>query len=153
MSAGRTFLWHFAGDILVRCPSCAGRGRLFRLPAAPGRVVGSRFVCAACGAARDWPSRRGQPVPTLAAGPELHGFGLSLWLQTTCSGEVLWAYNLPHVAFMERYVGARMRCFQSANGAFLGNGTLESRLPRWMLSAKHRGLILRGLKSLRNRAV
>lgn len=149
MSAGRTFLGQFAGDILVRCPSCACCGHLLRFPAPPGRAVGSRFVCPACAATRDWLLARDHCIPSPGAGPELHGFGLSLWLQVACCGEVLWAYNLPHVAFLERYVGARVRSQRSVPRTFLGNRTLESRLPRWVLSAKHRGRVLRGLESLR----
>jgi hypothetical protein len=152
MSAGHTFLGQFAGDILVRCPSCANCGHLLELPAPPGRIVGSRFVCPTCAATRDWLLARDRCIPGPGAGPELHGFGLSLWLQVACCGEVLWAYNLSHVAFLERYVGARVRSQLSVPHTFLGNGTLESRLPRWMLSAKNRDRVLRGLESLREQA-
>jgi hypothetical protein len=65
---------------------------------------------------------------------------------------VLWAYNLLDVAFLERYVGARLRGQRLVPRTFLGNGTLESRLPRWMLAAKHRKPVLRGLRSLRQMA-
>ncbi len=149
MSAGQTFLGQFADDILVRCPSCSGCGHLLRLLAPAGRVVGFRFVCPACAACWDWLLARDRVIPSPAAGPELSGFGLSLWLQVPCCGDVLWAYNGRHVGFLERYVGARVRSQRSVPRTFLGNGTLESRLPRWMLSAKNREAVLRGLRSLR----
>ncbi len=153
MAAGRTFLWHFAGDILVRCPTCAGCAHLQRLPAPPGRRVGYRLVCGRCAATRDWLLARDRVIPSPAAGPELHGFGLALWLQVTCCGHVLWAYNLAHVAFLERYIGARVRTQRSVPRTYLGNGTLESRLPRLVLMAKHRTRVLRGLQSLREMTV
>ncbi len=83
----------------------------------------------------------------------LSGFDLSLWLQTPCCGETLWAYNLAHVAFLEAYVGARIRCYTGAPRDFGGNRTLESRLPRWMLAAKHRARVLHGLQVLRGKAL
>jgi hypothetical protein len=155
MAAGQTFLEKFADDILVRCKTCASSGHLLRLPARPVRpyrVAGYRFVCGGCATTRDWLLPRDRRIPIPAGGPELDGFGLSLWLQVPCSGEVLWAYNIAHVAFLERYVGARVRSQRSAPRTFLGNGTLESRLPRWILLAKHRPRVLRGLQSLRELA-
>jgi hypothetical protein len=153
MTAGRTFLGQFAGDILVRCPTCADCAHLLRLPAPPGRVVGYRLVCGRCAATRDWLLTRDRVIPSPAAGPELHGFGLALWLQVACCGQVLWAYNIEHVAFLQQYIGARVRSQRSVPRTFLGNGTLESRLPRWMLAAKHRASVLRALKSLRKMVV
>jgi hypothetical protein len=149
MSAGQTFLGQFADDILVRCPSCSGCAHLLRLPAPPRRVVGYKFVCPGCAACRDWLLARDGHVPIPSFGPELAGFDLSLWLQVACCGEALWAYNARHIAFLERYVRARVRSQRSVLRTFLGNGTLESRLPRWILSAKNRASVMRGLRSLR----
>jgi hypothetical protein len=150
MSAGRTFLGQFASDILVRCPRCAGCAHLIRLRAPPsGVTAGYRCVCAGCGAVRDWLLPRDRYVPVPGAGPELAGFGLSLWLQAPCCGETLWAYNLAHLAFLERYIGARLRSYRGLPRRFLGNRTLEGRLPRWMLAAKHRQRVLRCLQALR----
>lgn len=153
MTAGRTFLGQFAGDILVRCPTCAGCAHLQRLSAPQSCAVGYRFVCGGCAATRDWLLARDRVIPSPAVGPELPGFGLSLWLQVACCGQVLWAYNLAHVAFLEQYIGARVRSQRSVSRTFLGNGTLESRLPRWMLAAKHRARVMRGLQLLRKMVV
>ena len=38
-----------------------------------------------------------------------HFFGLPLWLQTSCCGQVLWAYNEAHLNFLESYVQSRLR--------------------------------------------
>jgi hypothetical protein len=153
MSAGRTFLGQFFSDVLVRCATCAGCAHLLRLPSPLGRVTGSRFVCGRCAATRDWLLVRDRVIPVTAVGPDLHGFGLSVWLQVPCCGQVLWAYNTAHLAFLERYIGARVRSQRSVPRNCSGNGTRESRLPRWMLAAKHRGRVVRGLRSLRERVV
>ncbi|MEW9532434.1 hypothetical protein AB0B72_28180, partial [Microbispora sp. NPDC049125] len=36
-------------------------------------------------------------------------FGLHLWLQTPCCGNVLWAYNIRHLDLLEGYIGADLR--------------------------------------------
>src|SRR5262245_45435671 len=46
-------------------------------------------------------------------------------------------------------IGARVRSQRSVPRTYLGNGPLESRLPQWMLAAKHRERVVRGLQSLR----
>jgi hypothetical protein len=74
-------------------------------------------------ATRDWLLARDRFIPTAAAGPELHGFGLSLWLQVAYGGPVLWAYHPAHVAFLERYIGARVRSQRSVPRTYLVNGT------------------------------
>ena len=37
-----------------------------------------------------------------------HFFGLPLWLQISCCGQVLWAYNEAHLNFLESYVQSRL---------------------------------------------
>ena len=92
-------------------------------------------------------------MPSPGEGPELLGFDLSLWLQKPCCGEVLWAYNARHLTFLAEYVGAKLRNQRSDLSLPQSNSALESRLPRWMLSAKNRPAVLRGVKSLRERLV
>jgi hypothetical protein len=36
-------------------------------------------------------------------------FRLPLWLQISCCGETLWAYNLKHLEIIEQYVSAKLR--------------------------------------------
>jgi transcription elongation factor Elf1 len=64
-------------------------------------------------------------------------FGLPLWLQTSCCGEVLWARNASHLQFLANYVGATLR-----ERAPNQNRSTVSRLPKWMKAAKHRSSIL-----------
>ncbi|MCC7423075.1 MAG: hypothetical protein IT428_22595 [Planctomycetaceae bacterium] len=155
MSVGQTFLSDFADDILVRCPDCSGCARLLGLanPDRPSIREGSRFVCLGCASFRDWSLRRSRSIPGPGAGPTLHGFELSLWLPRPCCGEVLWAYNARHLTFLQNYVAAPLRNRRPLKQVPLSNKSLESRLPRWMLSAKNRRTVLHGLKTLRDHLV
>lgn len=69
---------------------------------------------------------------------------LPLWLQTRCCGEVLWALNEDHLAYLEMYLGARLR-----TRAFGQNSTIAARLPKWMSAAKNRAAVQKGLGRLR----
>lgn len=70
--------------------------------------------------------------------------GLELWLQAPCKGETLWAYHEAHLDYLERYVAAGIR-EQVPNR----NGSLASRLPAWIKSAKNRDDVLRALSRMR----
>lgn len=75
-------------------------------------------------------------------------FGLPLWLQAPCCGHVLWAYNEPHLDFLEAYVRATLRERQGSKGNHHG---IAIRLPRWMKLAHHRTPILKEIQSLRDK--
>jgi hypothetical protein len=70
-------------------------------------------------------------------------FGFRLWLQTRCAGEVLWAYNAEHLGFLREYVSASLR--ERVPNA---NGSLASRLPKWIKSAHNRTAVLRAARRL-----
>lgn len=71
-------------------------------------------------------------------------FGLPLWLQISCCGELLWAASLPHLAFLENYVSATLRP-RAPNH----NRSAASRLPKWMKLASNRERIVDCLAKLR----
>ncbi len=73
-------------------------------------------------------------------------FGFGLRLQTRCAGEVLWAYNAEHLAFLRDYVAASIR--ERAPNA---NGTLASRLPAWIKKAGNRDAVRRAVARLERR--
>lgn len=76
-------------------------------------------------------------------------FGLPLWLQAPCCGELLWAYNADHLSFIEGLVRAKLRERRpSASGAWQ-NSALSSRLPAWLKSRKHRDEVLACVDRLR----
>lgn len=129
-------------DVVVqsRCPACGHRIKVTR-PAAAG--TGSLAVrCLACGKVarhKVWYETSDHE----SGAPRFHG--LDLWLQTVCAGNVLWALDEVHLDFLERYVSATLR----EGGR--GNGSLASRLPRWIKSAENRAVVSAGLARLRRR--
>ncbi len=78
-------------------------------------------------------------------------FGLPLWLRFECCGAVLWAYNIEHLQYIERFVRAdlRERVRDERHGWM--NASLASRLPRWLKLAKNRETVLHAIQQLRMR--
>lgn len=80
-------------------------------------------------------------------------FRLALWLQTPCCGETLWAFNGAHVAWLESYVSAMVRQGRPLNQdpTMARNATMASRLPKWIIDAKNRDAVLKGIARLREK--
>ncbi len=76
-----------------------------------------------------------------------------LWLRTPCCGEMLWAYNGRHLAELENYVLATHRkgIPLSDTRAPIRNATIASRLPKWIIAAKNREEVLKGIARLREK--
>jgi hypothetical protein len=70
-------------------------------------------------------------------------FGLPLWLQISCLGETLWAYNAEHLDRLRAYVGATLR----ERTVFSRGGSI-ARLPAWMSAAKNRRAVLTAFERL-----
>lgn len=140
----------FRSAYLVRCPRCGERAQVVPLAGATlADAVARRLVCARCGLTKD---RAARVVPSQAQDAWYEQ--LELWLQTPCCGETLWAYNQDHLDFLEQYVAATLRERTHPDGTVLSqtaarNGTLASRLPAWIKSAKNRDAVLQGIGKLR----
>ncbi len=130
--------------IHVVCPGCGGRAVVVSRPGLPELRYYSelqfrprRLVCPACGTSRDWAAQRrnGALVGVALGGPSDPFFGLPLWLQTQCCGQLLWAYNGRHLDALQSYIGADVR---ERTGPTMG---MLDRLPSWMKKAsnRHRG--------------
>jgi hypothetical protein len=63
-------------------------------------------------------------------------FGLPLWLQTSCRGEILWAYNGEHLTALRSYVSAGLR---ESTGL---HRSMFSRLPKWLCLRGNREVVL-----------
>jgi len=76
-------------------------------------------------------------------------FGERLWLETTCCGEHrLWALNLRHLNYIERFVLSTNR--DAEFPSLSGDRQLSDKFPAWMTSSKHRTDIARALRRLRS---
>lgn len=152
----RTHWTAFAGEALVVCPRCGGCAYVHAAGAAPQAEVPKEhftpraLTCAACGHARQSvPGRSGPGGQPLTDG----WFDAPLWLVEPCCGEMLWAYNAAHLAALERFVSADLRerrpLGTDVGERWCSNDSMQSRLPRWMKSAKNRGTVLHALARLR----
>ncbi len=75
-------------------------------------------------------------------------FGRPLLLQAPCYGNVLWAWNVRHLELVAAIVGAPLRERErGASNVF--NGSLLTKLPRWMKAAKNREAVLACIEKLR----
>jgi hypothetical protein len=69
--------------------------------------------------------------------------GLPLWLQASCCGETLWAYNGEHLSKLRAYLEAGLR-----ERAASKHWSMFSRLPQWMTAGKNRGTVLASINRL-----
>ena len=146
------YLWSFADQVLVQCPRCASCAHLHRLNRDNPRLLGFRLLCPNCVYETDWQLIRDGSLPVPRYGPKLGEFELELWLQVPCCGEILWAYNLEHVNFLEKFISAEIRERRQNPQFGWSNRSLQSRLPKWMLAGGKRDTVRKGLAALRERA-
>ncbi|MFN0014805.1 MAG: TFIIB-type zinc ribbon-containing protein [Saprospiraceae bacterium] len=153
----RTNLYAFVRDILVVCPSCAGKAVVhtgeFNTMKHERNAV--RIVCSSCGYNKglDNLSHRQDPKQKQGAvlkfgAPIDPFFHLPVWLQADFSGETLWAYNHEHLDFLAQHVGAKLR---ERNGFTFNVKSIGARLPRWMTAANNREAVLKAIEKLREK--
>jgi hypothetical protein len=148
-------LSEFINKIDVHCPNCSKKAIVTSNPENRNQT---RFTCAHCGANKDW---NGQGNVVLSSKSKLPGysgvhigiatdpyFGFSLWIATLIKEEALFAYNLDHLQFLEDYITDKLRK-RKPNENGWSNQSLQSRLPKWLLSAKNRESILAKIKELK----
>jgi hypothetical protein len=133
----------FSDKFLVRCPRCEACASVTLKDQAgtsnkPGLFLPRRLICPKCGYSKDW-----QDKLIARFGAYDWYFRLPLWLQTTCCGETLWAFNKEHLDYLEGFVAAELR------GNALHHHSLATRLPGWMVQAKNRAEILKAIARLR----
>ena len=127
-------IYALVDEFLVRCPRCEHCARVVARPeddALAWWLQRRRLVCTACGQTEDWPGG-----PITAGGASDWFFRLPLWLQTSCGGEPLWAYNARHLDQLTRYLD--MNEHTSA----------ASRLPRWLSATANRNDVPHALTRL-----
>ncbi len=158
-NSGQT-LEDFVDIIYVCCPQCHQCTQVRRLSIDEETILSDDFSqhgswshrhsfsprklsCLHCGYAKIWKGKTQN-----RGGPYDWYFRLPLWLQTPCCGEILWAFNEKHLSFLERYVTAKLRIKFHVEGQ-IRNGTMASRLPGWIKSAKNRDEVIKGITRLK----
>lgn len=144
----RQTLEQFKREIIARCPQCHKRAIIFlKKEFNAESLYFSRLVCKNCGYLKEIEINNWKYLP---AQQFVSNFSLHLWLEISCCGEKLWAYNEEHLDFIESYVRAEIRERSPHEKWGWSNSSLASRLPRWMKSSKNREKILKCIAQLRN---
>jgi hypothetical protein len=137
MGKGNQKLRDFLDEFLVVCPGCEKTGRVTL-----GKDGKAQLTCTACGRTELANTRKWHYVTVIGAPIDPY-FKLPLWLQIETRGEILWAYNRRHLAFLKQFVGSKLRDIGQP-----GNPNLGNKLPKWMLLAKNRDAVLQGIARL-----
>jgi hypothetical protein len=138
-------IYELGDEFLVVCPKCKSLAKVTSPETDSEKLVDKLFArrkvyCLSCLFRDTW--NRGQ----LSIGGNFDWyFNLPLWLQISCCGETLWAYNYKHLEFIENYVAAKLRERKPHI-----NKSTASRLPQWIKSAKNRGEILKAIAKLKD---
>lgn len=153
-----TYIHQFAKDVLVICPSCSRQAIIhtngFAYP--QNRTVDIKAVCPHCGFNKVLERNptvvvNGFPKKSTVGKHLIFGsaidpfFHLPLWLTCEVQGNLLWAYNYEHLAFLKSFVESKLR---ERNGKALTNSSIASRLPRWMTSRNNRHVVLKSITDL-----
>ena len=135
-----------ADEFLIVCPRCSGQAKVLldgnvEFNPANHLFKPRKLVCTHCAFTEIW--RKGTVYTN---GNCDWYFRQPLWLEISCCGARLWAYNLKHLEMLEDYVSAKLReRTQKGRSSFL------SKLPQWIKSAKNRDEILKGIAKLRGK--
>lgn len=137
MATGNHKLINYMDEFLVVCPGCQSAARVVM-----GDDANAKLTCTKCGRA-DFADIRKRNYTTLYGAQYDPYFKLPLWLQIETCGEILWAYNRPHLAFLKQFVASKHRDIGTP-----GNTNMGNKLPKWMLLAKNRDAVLQGIERL-----
>lgn len=70
-------------------------------------------------------------------------FGLQLWLQHPIDDNIFWAYNYDHLAYLEKYVAAKLR-----EESVVTRHSMTQKLPDFIKLAKNRDKVLKVIERL-----
>jgi hypothetical protein len=131
----------FLDEFLVQCPKCARPANVALSKEVPTKGQ-ARLTCLSCGH-NEFRPLRSKWNSTIFGAPVDPYFHLPLWLQIDCGGEILWAYNRRHLAYLKLFTNAKLR-----DSGPSGRRNLSNKLPKWMGLAKNRTRILRAIHRL-----
>jgi hypothetical protein len=116
-------IYELDDEFLVVCPKCSRKAKVLASEIASEKINNKLF------GGFDW------------------YFRLPLWLEISCCGETLWAYNLRHLEILEDYVSAKLR-----ERTKKGRNSFLSKLPNWIKSAKNRREVLKAIGKLKEKS-
>lgn len=99
----------FSDEFLVICPKCDSLAKVILSELNSVNIKNRLFaprklVCSKCVYRKFWSAH------TILSGSNVDWyFRLPLWLEISCCGEMLWAYNEKHLEMIENYVSAKLR--------------------------------------------
>lgn len=134
-------LTEFQANVLVVCPSC-GDGAQATVDYDKQKA---RLLCPKCGYNKE------ATTETTVLGISGHWrmaahqyFRATLKLQQPFKNEVFWAYNQEHLAYLESYIGAKLREHKDRS-----HFTLLEKLPKFYHEAKNRTALLKLIHKLK----
>lgn len=149
-----TYLTEFINEIDVECPNCGEHAVVF---SDKSNRTNTRFICASCGKSKKW---TGNASVYQTSGPEMDKttaialgkpfdcyFKFPLWFTCNFKGNIFFAYNLEHLKFQKIYIEDLVRKRTKSDDGW-SNSSLESRLPKWILSANNREELLKKIAVL-----
>lgn len=149
-----TRIYDFYDEFLVVCPKCARLAKVVidqvefqKLPTRKLEKFRNQFfaprrlICLNCLHRDTW---KGTQILT-GSNVDWY-FRYRLWLEISCCGETLWAYNAKHLEMLENYVSAKLR-----ERTRKGRSSFLSKLPKWIKLAKNRDEILKAIKKLKEK--
>lgn len=136
-------LSHFEVEVDVVCPKCSKRAKAKRNEEEK-RVD---LYCSHCGF-NDRATMEvsfGKTVGTLKMSAASY-FPVELWYIAEFKNDLVWAYNLEHLSYLERYIGAKLREHKDRT-----HFTLLEKLPRFYHEAKNRESLLKLIQRLKDK--
>ena len=147
------YIYDYINKIDIECQNCSKRSVVI---SNPENRRETKSLCVNCGKSKIWKGEsnsyefgvRSQKTDGISIGQPVDCYFKSkLWYSTTFKGEPLFAYNLEHLHFLIEYINDKLRERTKINGNW-SNGSLQSRLPNWMLKAENREGIIKKLNEL-----
>ena len=130
------------GTAKERCPSCGFKWltkSLRRKSQTKKSAQKTKVPCPSCGQIAlisiQW-------KPMRFSGAYDPSFGLQLWLQTSCCGETLWAYNKEHLSRLREYASATLREKRGFAQSPRLHWSVFSRLPKWVSASGNHDAVL-----------
>lgn len=152
MKSDFKYLENFINHIDVECPHCSARALVVSNPIDRAKT---RFTCSSCGKSKNWTGNSsvfiqsgftnikgivlGQPFDCF--------FKYPLWYKSDFKGNTLFFYNLEHLTFIKEYIQNPLR-ERVGNEHGWSNRSIQSRLPKWLLSAGNREEIVKKINIL-----